>query len=133
MALAIVAVDPWLSSPDGERAAAWQGERTPRSLVIANQEKIKETIAKHPTPTLVFAFVYDLSGPNDPVLIHMDVMRACQDLGLPCVNGYSGYLPLGWDNFSTKKELMNWLESRHVQADKMAGLVLIGAPSTLKE
>jgi hypothetical protein len=59
--------------------------------------------------------------------MQIEVMRACQDLGVPCVNGWSGYLPPKWDLFGSYRDILNWLTVRHATPpDRLAGLVLIG-------
>ena len=61
--------------------------------------------------------------------MQVEVMRAAQDLGVPCVNGYSGYLPYGWDYFPDHPSLMKWLTGHHhLSPEQLRGLVLIGDP-----
>jgi hypothetical protein len=129
LSLAIVSADQWLSSTDGERSSAWGGERTPLAEIVASQDSIKAQIEKHPNPTLVYVFPTGRDKWPHQVFLQLETMRASQDLGIPCVNGFSGYLPLKWDYFATRPELMMWLESHHLPAGKIAGLVLISEPS----
>jgi hypothetical protein len=129
LAMAIVSADHWLSSADGERASSWGGERTLLADMVAKQDRIKLLIEQHPTPTLVYAYPVGQKIWVEQVFLQLETMRASQDVGIPCVNGFSGYSPLDWDYFGTKNELMMWLESHHVSGDKLAGLTLIGEAS----
>lgn len=124
-AIALVVSDQWISSPYGDRAAAWVGERSERAAMVAGQDRLKEIIMRHPSPTLVYAFPTGSEVGLDLVALQLETMRASQDLGVPCVNGFSGYFPGGWDYFKDTRELMTWLENNHVPPERIAGLVLI--------
>jgi hypothetical protein len=65
---------------------------------------------------------------TDTAILHIVAMRASQDLGIPCVNGYTGYVPIGWDEFGNRVELMKWLSQFHLPDETLRGLVLIGEP-----
>jgi len=51
---------------------------------------------------------------------HLDVMLACQDLGIPCVNGYSGSVPKGYNEFDqsiSEAGLISWLKKKGLTED----------------
>ena len=111
----------------------WEGQRVSLSQLERWQGQLEQTIRQHPQPRLVYVFPSEL--PPAPEQIHqyfrlqVVVMRASQNVGIPCVNGYSGYNPVDWDIFANYRELFHWLtKARHVPAGQLQGLVLIGEP-----
>jgi hypothetical protein len=130
VAVAIVAADNWLCPTNGVRASVWTGERVSLEQVLARQDRIKEAIERHPKPTLIYAFPSKAVEPYELAKEQIDVMRAAQDVGISCVNGYSGYVPSGWQIFTNKHELMTWLETQHAPAEKLPGLVVIENPQS---
>ncbi len=123
--IAFVAADQWLSTTDGDRTPAWNGERSLRNQVVARQDQFKDQILQHSSPTLLYVFPNGRQTWGELVILQLDAMRASQDVGIPCVNGFSGYLPGDWSFFDNRNELMKWLESHHVPAERTTGLVLI--------
>jgi hypothetical protein len=78
---------------------------------------------------MVYVFPSEGNGPGAALGLQLEAVRACQDLGLPCINGYSGYVPGLWDYFTNYRDLMKWLTvSNSVPADRLAGLVVVGEP-----
>ena len=73
---------------------------------LERQERVAELIRRHPSPRVVFAFPSMADGRGGWPALQVEVMRAAQDLGVASVNGYSGYLPLGWDDFPDRRSLM---------------------------
>jgi len=54
--------------------------------------------------------------------IHLNAMLACQELGLACVNGYSGFEPGNFSDFFqrlNKSSLIHWLAYNEAQYDKV--------------
>jgi hypothetical protein len=129
LAVAFVAADQLLSPTDGTRALTWENGRLSRDLVVARQNQIRDAINRHPDPTLVYVFPSVGEGPDGWVTVQIDAMRAAQDLGIPCVNGYSGYRPPAWDAFPDYRSLMVWLQSHQTPQSRLAGLVLVGEPA----
>ncbi len=111
----------------------WEGQRVSLGQLVRWQERLEQAIRQHPQPRLVYVFPSEL--PPAPELDHqyyrlqVVVMRAAQNVGIPCVNGYSGYNPADWDIFTSYRELFHWLtKARRVPAGHLRGLVLIGEP-----
>ncbi len=130
LALAGVAADQWLSRPDGPRAKGWQPMHFPLEVALTRQARLAEAIRKHPDPKLVHVFSTLGDGPLGAMGLQLEAMRASQDLGIPCVNGWSGYLPGGWDFYEDYRTLMNWLTERNTTPpEKLAGLVVVGEPN----
>jgi hypothetical protein len=128
-ALTAVIADQWLARPDGPRAGGWGFMRYPLETARARQERLKEGIRARPDAKLLYAFPSLGDGPLGAMGLQLEAMRAAQDLGLPCVNGWSGYLPGGWDMFWTRRELFVWLTIHNsTDPDLLAGLVLLGDP-----
>lgn len=129
-AIGLVSLDNWLTSPEGERASVWIGERTRREVLVAQQQQIQAAILKHPAPRLVYVLPSTFHVPGRDlsivlVITQLEAMRATQDLGIPCVNGYSGYFPNDWDYFRTRQEVLEWLQSQGVSRDLVVGLVIV--------
>jgi hypothetical protein len=128
--LAVVVGDQWLTATDGPRHAAWEPVRFSHEEAVARQTRIANAIREHPAPRMVYVFP-SVAGPSptDTSRLQLDAMRAAQDLGLACVNGYSGYHALGWSVFHNYRTLLAWLtETNHVSKEDLAGLVVVGEP-----
>ncbi|MCI0704627.1 MAG: hypothetical protein L0241_26520, partial [Planctomycetia bacterium] len=128
--VALVVADQWLLSPDGERGAEWKLMRYPKEQVLARQVPIAEAIRRHPAPTLIYVFP-SVAGNSrhGSLLVQLEAMRAAQDHGIACVNGWSGYLAPNWDYFPGYRDLMIWLTEKHrVSPEQLAGLIVIGEP-----
>jgi hypothetical protein len=123
LAVSLVAADQWLISTSDERV--WEEGRLSREHVIDRQNRIKDAIDRHPAPTLLYVFPSVGLGPSGFVHVQLEAMRAAQDRGILCVNGYSGYRIPGWDFFSDYHKLMVWLRNNHTPADILGGLVLV--------
>ena len=128
--LALVVADHWLAPKSGERAAEWAEMQYPLEHILARQERIGAAIRRQPGATLVYVFPSVGENKRDArLVVQLEAMRASQDLGIPCVNGWSGYLPNDWEFFLGYRDLMTWLTVRHkTPPDRMAGLVVIGEP-----
>jgi hypothetical protein len=126
--LGVTAGDQWLSRPDGEHSAGWREMRCSLDDCLAGQAHITEAIHRHPQPRLVY--VYITAIPGGQLAVQVAAMRSSQDCGIPCVNGWSGHAPKGWDYFTTREEVLRWLnETNHLPPDVTAGLVVVGEPS----
>ncbi|MBN9121345.1 MAG: hypothetical protein J0I06_19705 [Planctomycetes bacterium] len=125
-----VVADHWLVSTTGPRADAWAGNRISKDVVVRRQAAIVEAVRRHPAPRLLYVFPplrpADLF---DVYLVQCAAMRASQDAGIPCVNGWSGYLPDGWYVFPRYGPLFWWLKTTGVGPDELAGLVIVGDPA----
>ncbi|MDF2437828.1 MAG: hypothetical protein K0Q95_2204 [Bacteroidota bacterium] len=77
--------------------------------VLNVRKTIEDTHIKEGTE----AIAYLTNEENyEAVLIHLDVMLASQELGIPCVNGYSGTCPGAFNDFWSypgSKSLIKWL------------------------
>jgi hypothetical protein len=130
LVVGLVVADQWLVSAEGSRGAEWKLLRYPKELVLARQAPVAGAIRRHPAPTLVYVFP-SVAGNSrhGPLLAQLEAMRAAQDHGLPCVNGWSGYLAPDWDYFPSYRDLMKWLTEKHrVAPEVLAGLVVVGEP-----
>ena len=130
LALALVVTDNWLTSPDGVRAGDWSRLRYPVEHIVARQALIGDAIRRRPGATLVYVFPSIAENKLEGrLVVQVEAMRAAQDLGIPCVNGWSGYLPPHWDYFRGYRGLMEWLTVQHATPERaLAGLVVIGEP-----
>ncbi len=124
-----VVAEQWLTSTDDPHETDWRFLRYPKNLALTRQARIIDAIRQHPAPKLVYVFPSAGDGPLGGVNVQLEAMRAAQDLGLPCVNGWSGYVPPGWDFFPGYRGLLNWLtRTNPIPADRLAGLVVVGEP-----
>jgi hypothetical protein len=131
LALALVVADHWLAAPEGARAQEWAQTRYPLEHILTRQKLISDAIRRHPAPTLVYVFpsVADQKRLN-VLVVQLEAMRAAQDLGLPTVNGWSGYIPHEWAYFTGYRSLMEWLTvQHHLPEGVLAGLVVVGEPA----
>lgn len=129
LALALVAADQWLTSPAGARAKGWEAMRYSLTVALARQERLAAAMRAGPIPKMVYVFPSLADGPLGPMGLQLEAMRASQDLGIPCVNGWSGYLPAGWRFYNDYRSLMHWLSERSEGSEKQwDGLVLVGEP-----
>lgn len=120
--------DQWLSPSDGPRQG-WRYMRCPLGDVLAGQARVAEAIRSHPEPKLVY--VFPDAVPGGAVVAQSAAMRAAQDCGLPCVNGWSAHTPRGWDFFPGPREVTVWLtEKNAVAPELLAGLVYVKRPTT---
>ena len=131
--VAVLAAEQTLLPTEERHAWAEAGGRVSLSRQQRWQDQLKAILASHPHPQMVYVFPSEL--PPAPVLDHQHyklqllAMRATQDLGLPCINGYSGYLPSGWYVFTTYRDLFDWLIAVHrLRPYQLRGLVLVGEP-----
>jgi hypothetical protein len=66
--------------------------------------------------------------------LQAEVMRTTQDLGLTCVNGWTGHFPKGWEFFTTYRSLITWLTVvNEVPLEELAGMVVVGEPTPDKD
>ncbi|MBA4065266.1 MAG: hypothetical protein C0501_16450 [Isosphaera sp.] len=127
--LAAVALDQRLVPVGPVREGVWFQFRAPVSDVVARQERIARAVRRHPDPRFVYVFPSAGTGEGDRYALQLEVMRATQDLGLPCVNGWSGYIPPGWNFFANYRELATWLlTANEWPPERLHGLVAVGAP-----
>lgn len=127
--LVAVAGDQWLAPEDGPRQPEWIPAHCPKARTIARQERIAAAIRRHPAPRLVYVMPSVGTPPFDGIILQLEAARAAQDLRLPCVNGYSGYFALEWDQFGDYRSLLRWLTAtHHVSEQELTGLVVVGDP-----
>jgi hypothetical protein len=129
LAVAGLAADQWLARADGPRAAGWAPMRYSLETALTRQARIVEAARQHPNPTLLYVFPSAGDGPCGEMGVQLEAMRASQDLGVPCVNGWSGYLAHGWDYFPGYRALLTWLtEKNATPPERLEGLVVVGEP-----
>jgi hypothetical protein len=108
-------------------------EKATVSKLLRWQGQLENIIRQHPRPRILYVFPSELPPGSEEghryFRLQVVAMRAAQNVGIPCVNGYSGYQPLDWDYFPNYRELFHWLtKARRVPAGQLQGLVLIGEP-----
>jgi hypothetical protein len=129
LAVAAVAADNRLVPPDGPGAARWGSARSPKADALRRQDAIAAAIRAHPAPRVLYVFPsYGAGNPLGHFGVQCEAMRAAQDAGVVCVNGWTGYLPPGWDFFRGYRGLFRWLVGTGVPPEEFAGLVLVGEP-----
>jgi hypothetical protein len=126
--LALLLIDQWLVGVGEE---AWARFRFPVAESAARRDRLAEAIRQHPRPTLVYVFPPAGSDLEGWYAVQVDAAAAAQAVGVPAVNGWSGYTPRGWGYFTDHTGLWRWLtEANGVPAGDLDGLVVIGEPST---
>jgi hypothetical protein len=132
--LAAVFADQRLVPTDGNRAA-WYDFRTPTAAVLARQERIAGAVRGDPGVGFVYAFPAlaarddGLRPERELLALQVEAMRATQDLGVPCVNGWTGYAPAGWHFFGNYRELATWVTAANGHpSDRLHGLTVVGEP-----
>jgi hypothetical protein len=128
-AVIAVAADHQLQPTDGPKGHTWGPQRYSKEVAVRRQAVILGAIRSNPSPTLLYVFPsFGLGGPGGTLGVQCEAIRAAQDAGIPCVNGWSGYLMGGWDFFSGYRSLETWFTLSHVPAEALGGLVVVGAP-----
>jgi hypothetical protein len=127
--LGLLVADQWLVRQDGLRGGEWAAYRFPKAAAVDRRERLGEVIRRHPNPRLVYVFPDPNADEVGTLVRQLDAMWASQQLGVPAVNGYSGYWPPGWVVFIDYAGLFRWLKGHGLTDEEMAGLVLVGEPS----
>jgi hypothetical protein len=130
LALGLVVTDQWLTSTTGPRREDWEQLRYSREHAEARQNRLIVAISRHPNPRLVYVFPSEAEATLFGLTnLQIEAMRAAQDLSIPAINGYSGYMATGWDCFSDYRTLIEWLTvTNRVHPDVLLGLVVVGEP-----
>ena len=139
LALAAVAADHWLTPTEGPKSLrpnvgtaeyppyTWAPMRCSLADALTRQKVVTDAIRTHPAPTVVY--VFPSAGKVGPVVTQLDAMHATQDIGVPCVNGWSGHFPKEWNIFLNYRTLIYWLTvTNQIPDEQLAGLVVIGDP-----
>jgi len=99
----------------------WEVRRFSKNEAITNVTIVKETILKeHDRKFDVIAYSLsegDKKSHTKVIETHISVMLACQELGITCVNGYSGSYPDKYMSFfdhTDKESLINWCKETDV-------------------
>jgi hypothetical protein len=126
--LVVTMADQWLSRAEGEHAVGWVPMRCELDNCLDAQAHITEAIRSQSNPRLLYAFPTAI--PGGLLAVQVAAMRSSQDCGIPCVNGWSGHAPKGWDYFANRQDVLRWLnETNHVPPELTSGLVFVGEPS----
>lgn len=122
---------PLLVIADNTFNLNWEVRRFSKNEAITNVVLIKETILReHDKRFDAIAFSFNEEDKKSHTKIienHISVMLACQELGLTCVNGYSGSYPTKYMPFfdSTNKEtLKQWCEEKNIDVSDIQ-LILV--------
>lgn len=122
----LVVADQAVILPGGLRGEVWQSQRLPVAGVNDATDRLVELVRRErPDAQLLYVFPlptdgYELPAAGAPQL---QVAWAALRLGIPTVNGYSGYYPHRWTLFRDYDELFEWLPP-----EQRAGLVVVGVP-----
>jgi hypothetical protein len=109
----------------------WQWLRFPAAESVVRRERLANVIRRHPRPTLVYVYPPNEEQSIGWYVTQVDAAAAAQAVGIPTVNGWSGYTPPGWVYFTDHTELYRWLVEEHrVPEADLDGLVVIGDPLT---
>jgi hypothetical protein len=126
--LGLLVADQWLVRRDGPRGHEWAAYRFPKAEAVARRERLAEVIRRHPDPRLVYVFPDPSDDPGPSLVRQVDAMLASQQIGIPTVNGWSGYWPPGYGWLNDYRSLLGWLTEQGVSPDTLAGLVVVGEP-----
>ena len=114
--LLLVSID--LRSKPGE-------EGTPLHAAIERRERYAKLLREYPHAKIVYVF----PGRRDlhhAILLHVDVMWAAMEVGVPTINGWTGQWPEGWFSFAHYGDLLHWYCTRNGRTTD--GLVTFGEP-----
>jgi hypothetical protein len=129
LAVGAVAADHWLMPTTGPRAQTWGPFRNSKEVAVRRQAAIGEALRRHPAPKLLYVFPsYGAGSVGGAFGVQGEAMRASQDTGIPCVNGWSGYMPNGWGFFPGYRPLFVWLTATGAPPEVVKGLVVVGEP-----
>ena len=125
--VALVAVDQAVILPGGPRGEVWA---THRIRADEGKDYIDRLVAlvRRERPDAKVLYVFPKPTESDALpaagVRQMDVVWAARELGVPTVNGYSGYWPNHWTLARDYDALFRWLPP-----ERRAGLVVVGEPS----
>jgi hypothetical protein len=137
--LGLVAADQWLTPfpevPAGgapvlryPKAEAWSRQER---IAAAARERMAAAAARDGAGVAPVLYVFPSAAEPGESLVELQLqaMRASQDLGIPCVNGWSGYLPPGWGYFADYRSLLHWLTvTNPVPPETLDRLLVVGEP-----
>ncbi len=147
--LGLVAADHWLTPFAEAPAGGVPVLRYPKAEAWSRQERIATAVRERiatAAPDRNDTAAWDGTGgasgagvlyvfpsvaePGESLVeLQLRAMRASQDLGMPCVNGWSGYLPPGWNYFADYRGLLHWLTvTNPVPPETLDGLLVVGEP-----
>ncbi len=103
--------------------------RFPLKSAVERRELWTEYLRSQTNARLVYVFAPP--GALTEVLAYqMDAMMACQALGIPTINGWTGQYPQDWFPFTNYSELFHWLRLHHrLTPGTLSGLVTLGTPT----
>ena len=92
---------------------------------VERRERYANLLRDYPHAKVVYVF----PGRRDlhhTILLHVDVMWAAMEVGVPTINGWTGQWPEGWFSFAHYGDLLHWYCTRNGQSTD--GLVTFGEP-----
>lgn len=131
LGLALVAADQRLLPREGraEYAGPWRQFHFPLEVALDEQARMAEVFRSRPGVKIVYVFPTGLTESDGLRGLQVIAMRAAQELGLECVNGWTGHAPLEWRYFPDYRSLMAWfVDANQMTDDELAGLLVVGDP-----
>jgi hypothetical protein len=114
-----------------ERLAAAATAAARERMAAAARERMAAAAARDGAGVAPVLYVFPSAAEPGESLVELQLqaMRASQDLGIPCVNGWSGYLPPGWGYFADYRSLLHWLTvTNPVPPETLDRLLVVGEP-----
>lgn len=124
--LAVLALDQSTLSADHPR---WNECRYRLTHSEARRTTFAAAIRDVPGAKLVYAFPGPKADPILVLLLQVDTMWAALEVGLPTVNGYTGYPPPHWFHFENYCDLLYWVRIHDALTPEVIdGLATFGTP-----
>ncbi len=136
--LVLLVFDQRLASADD---AAWDVQRYAIADAVARREALAavmregviEAESKGVRGPVAYVFPRTAVGDWD-LETQLDSMAAAQSVGVPTLNGWTGYPPAGWYPFASLSGIEVWLRGNGLALEEPAGrVVLIGEPRGLDD
>ncbi len=102
-----------------------ESEGTPLRVAVERREYFTKVLREHADAKAVYVF----PGTRDmhhTILLHVDVMWAAMEVGVPTINGWTGQWPEGWFSFANHGDLLYWYTIHNARTTD--GLITFGKP-----
>ncbi|QEL21121.1 hypothetical protein [Limnoglobus roseus] len=111
-------------------ARKWNDFRYPVAASVTRRTAFADAVRAWPGAKLLYAFPGPKAEPIFTLLLQVDTMWAALDVGIPTVNGYTGYPPPNWFPFENYCDLLYWVRTHGaLTPEVLEGLATFGTPT----
>jgi hypothetical protein len=130
VALVVLLIDQRMPTPgDPQWAARHYAVADAQARRHELADRMREELARSPEARAVHVFP-SRPGPEWDLPTQLDAMWAAQEVGVPTLNGWTGYPPPGWYPFDSFTAAEVWVRRFGMRLDDPAtGVVFVGTPT----